>query len=163
MSLFGHALQGCTCKAPCDLDHAYLSNCISCLSPQLTLMEIQKPFCLFFCCSNESCSCFWSWIFYFVNLHRLTLFHHAGLSSNSISPKRPSPFLPYAHPTHRSLTFFSHNSYHHQKISLNFIFVSLVPIYKSRVLVCLIFASHWSGWCIASSRCIFLKQWKDIK
>lgn len=43
-----NALQGCTYRALCDLDHAYLSNSISWLSPQLTLMQIQNPFASLF-------------------------------------------------------------------------------------------------------------------
>lgn len=76
---------------------------------------------LFFSCSNK-----WSLflllvlrLLFFLIFTWLTPFHHAGLRSNSISPRG----LPSSYPILVLLTYpsyFFYSSYHHQKLSLKF-------------------------------------------
>lgn len=96
-----------------------VSLTLSCLSPQLTLMQIQKPFFLLFKQMKSVLASGLAFTFFFLIFTWLTPFHHAGLRSNSISPRG----LPSSYPILVLLTYpsyFFYSSYHHQKLSLKF-------------------------------------------
>lgn len=164
-----NALQGCTYRALCDLDHAYLSNSISWLSPQLTLMQIQNPFAsLFFFFSSIHSN---KWILFLtLVLNFLFCKSSHGWLLFTMQDSTQIASLPWGlPPSYPTFTLFTDPSLFFSPTEVtiirnypwNSLFVSLVPTYKSRVLACLVFASYWSGWYIASSQCTFLKERKD--